>query len=74
MQKEPIYDADAAWTGDLSVYDDEAGTIYAGGLSERTGARRREAGRVSKVVGVRPDAQLEIQRTVAGALFSILLK
>ena len=34
MEEEPIYDADAALTGDLSVYDDEARTIYTGGLSE----------------------------------------
>ena len=34
VEEEPIYDADAALTGDLSVYDDEARTIYAGGLSE----------------------------------------
>jgi DNA-directed RNA polymerase subunit beta' len=34
VEEEPIYDADAALAGDLSVYDDEARTIYAGGLSE----------------------------------------
>ena len=34
VEEEPIYDADAALAGDLSVYDDEARTIDAGGLSE----------------------------------------
>ena len=44
VEEEPIYDADAALAGDLSVYDDEARTVYAGGLSEEPGPEENSGG------------------------------